>query len=446
MAKLLKLRRGTTSQHSSFTGAEGEVTVNTTKDTLVVHDGSTAGGHELLRTDLSNAPAGVIDNADVSNSAAIAGTKISPDFGSQTISTTGVSNLSGELRANGNINITNSGPKVTFTDAEDNPDYFIGNIDGSFRVRDITNNSTKLDITSSTTTISNNLDVGSGIDVTGDITSTGALTINSSDPSIYFNDSNANPDFRLRADGGTFKFIDTTNNNADRLVINSDGHVDVVGNLDVGSGVDVTGNITVSGTVDGVDVAALNTTVSGNLTTSNIASNAQIALSKLETITSNRIVGNDSGNDVPKELTAAEVRTIINVENGATADQSASDIRGLGFFDTSNDGSGSGLDADLLDGQHGSYYSNYNNLSNKPTIPTNNNQLTNGAGYITSASFSDVAGGGTFTGDVVFDGGADAVVIAGDSEIKFNNGNWTGNHTKFNTMVIFYILLVVQAA
>lgn len=30
------------------------------------------------------------------------------------------------------------------------------------------------------------------------------------------------------------------------------------------------------------------------------------------------------------------------------------------------DGSGSKLDSDLLDGQHGSYYSNYSNLSNKP--------------------------------------------------------------------------------
>jgi len=49
MAKLLKLRRGTTSQHSSFTGAEGEVTVDTTKDTVVVHDGSTAGGHPLAK-------------------------------------------------------------------------------------------------------------------------------------------------------------------------------------------------------------------------------------------------------------------------------------------------------------------------------------------------------------------------------------------------------------
>ena len=49
MAKQLKLRRGTTSQHSSFTGAEGEVTVDTTKDTLVVHDGSTAGGIPLAK-------------------------------------------------------------------------------------------------------------------------------------------------------------------------------------------------------------------------------------------------------------------------------------------------------------------------------------------------------------------------------------------------------------
>jgi hypothetical protein len=47
MATALKLRRGTTSQHSTFTGAEGEVTVDTTKDTVVVHDGATAGGFPL---------------------------------------------------------------------------------------------------------------------------------------------------------------------------------------------------------------------------------------------------------------------------------------------------------------------------------------------------------------------------------------------------------------
>ena len=48
MAKQLQLRSGTTTEHNTFTGAVGEVTVDTTKDTLVVHDGVTAGGTPLL--------------------------------------------------------------------------------------------------------------------------------------------------------------------------------------------------------------------------------------------------------------------------------------------------------------------------------------------------------------------------------------------------------------
>ena len=54
MAKLLKLRRGTTTQHASFTGAEGEVTIDTDKDTAVVHDGSTQAGRPLAREDMNN--------------------------------------------------------------------------------------------------------------------------------------------------------------------------------------------------------------------------------------------------------------------------------------------------------------------------------------------------------------------------------------------------------
>ena len=49
MAQEIRLRRGTTTQHNSFTGAEGEVTVNTTVDTVHVHDGTTAGGHRLAK-------------------------------------------------------------------------------------------------------------------------------------------------------------------------------------------------------------------------------------------------------------------------------------------------------------------------------------------------------------------------------------------------------------
>ena len=54
MPDQLQLRGGTTAQHTSFTGASKEVTVDTTKKTAVVHDGSTVGGVPLLREDGSN--------------------------------------------------------------------------------------------------------------------------------------------------------------------------------------------------------------------------------------------------------------------------------------------------------------------------------------------------------------------------------------------------------
>lgn len=54
MTTAVQRRRGTTVQHSTFTGLEGEVTIDTTKDTAVIHDGATAGGHPLAREDLAN--------------------------------------------------------------------------------------------------------------------------------------------------------------------------------------------------------------------------------------------------------------------------------------------------------------------------------------------------------------------------------------------------------
>lgn len=55
MAIQLQLRRGPEEDHESFVGAPGEVTVDTTKNTLRVHDGVTPGGHELAKFSLSNA-------------------------------------------------------------------------------------------------------------------------------------------------------------------------------------------------------------------------------------------------------------------------------------------------------------------------------------------------------------------------------------------------------
>lgn len=47
MAKELQLRGGTTAQHSTFIGKPREVTVDTEKKVLVLHDGTKPGGFPI---------------------------------------------------------------------------------------------------------------------------------------------------------------------------------------------------------------------------------------------------------------------------------------------------------------------------------------------------------------------------------------------------------------
>jgi hypothetical protein len=49
----LQLRRGTSTQNDAFTGAVGEITVDTTNRTIRVHDNTTAGGSALVNISAS---------------------------------------------------------------------------------------------------------------------------------------------------------------------------------------------------------------------------------------------------------------------------------------------------------------------------------------------------------------------------------------------------------
>jgi hypothetical protein len=65
------LRRGNATQHSVFTGALGEITFNTSNNTIHGHDGNTIGGFEIaLKSDLANVTVGNISitaNVDLSS-------------------------------------------------------------------------------------------------------------------------------------------------------------------------------------------------------------------------------------------------------------------------------------------------------------------------------------------------------------------------------------------
>ena len=71
MAKQLQLRKGTAAEHSTFTGANGEVTVDTTNKTLRVHDGSTAGGTALATVIGGLIPSAQLPSATTSTQGAV---------------------------------------------------------------------------------------------------------------------------------------------------------------------------------------------------------------------------------------------------------------------------------------------------------------------------------------------------------------------------------------
>ena len=106
MSTQIKLRGGTTSQHSTFTGAEREVTVDTDKDTLVVHDGSTAGGVPLAKeADVTTGLAAKADTSTLAGKADLAGSG-SQNFSAATMNATTI-----DL---GDWTITQSGSDLKF--------------------------------------------------------------------------------------------------------------------------------------------------------------------------------------------------------------------------------------------------------------------------------------------------------------------------------------------
>jgi hypothetical protein len=114
-------------------------------------------------------------------------------------------------------------------------------------------------------------------------------------------------------------------------------------------------------------------------------------------------------------MSTADKTKLDSIESNATADQTANEI--LTAIKTA-DGTGSGLDADLLDGQHGSYYTNYadtavsNLVDSAPDALNTLNELAaalgDDANFSTTVN-SNIASkmplaGGTFTGDITFTG------------------------------------------
>jgi len=168
---------------------------------------------------------GSIVNADINASAAIAGSKISPDFGSQNIATTGT------ITSN-DITIQDQQPRLNFVDnsgSPNDPDYLFQVDGGNFVLHDSTNSADRLVINSSGNVglgTSNPNDNGGYTTLTLNSASNGgvlAFSQGNTRKALIYNDSSTG-DLVVQAESSrSLRF--STNGSSERIRVDSAGRV-----------------------------------------------------------------------------------------------------------------------------------------------------------------------------------------------------------------------------
>ena len=134
MAVQLQIRRGNESENDAFTGALGEITVDTTTSTIRVHDGSTVGGIQSVSLDAPQ----TLTNKTLS----------SPTFSGE---------ITGSLVPSSDITFDLGSPSNRWNDLFLSGDTIdlggatISVVDGSFEFRDSGGNNTSISLDANTT-------------------------------------------------------------------------------------------------------------------------------------------------------------------------------------------------------------------------------------------------------------------------------------------------------
>jgi hypothetical protein len=369
MATILQLRRGTTVQHSTFTGAEGEVTVDTTKDTVVVHDGTTAGGKPLATEAYVTSAIQTKDNSDEitegstnlyftntrARAAFSASTGISITDGAISTSITQYNDAS----ARGAISVTDSGG------------------DGSLAYNNTTGVITFTG--PSATDVRAHFSAGTGVSIT-----TGAIAIGqavATNSNVTFNDVTVSGNLTV---SGTTTTVNTeTINLADNIItLNSNE----AGTPSQNAGIEVERGTSTNVafqwnettdvweyTVDGTNyIPVVGTTATQTLTNKTLTSPVIGSIVNTGTLTlptsTDTLVGRATTDTLTNKTISGASNTLSNIGNGSLTN-SAITLAGTsvslgGAFTATNildaiktvDGTGSGLDADLLDGNSSAYF------------------------------------------------------------------------------------------
>jgi hypothetical protein len=254
---------------------------------------------------------GTIVNADINASAAIAGSKISPNFGSQNITTTGnITSSAGEISTTNGSLVANKGTNNQVVLGHDGAVEISRNGGGAFidfKNDPSEDHDARIQENNGGFDISGNVNIASGCDVTGAITGTGDLTIDTN--TLHVDSSNnrvgigtASPEDSLHLKSGKLRIENAIVSNNDSTISydNADFIVDVDPNNVRGSSSFQVKIDTVAGlTIDDNRNVGIGTTNPGSRLEirNNTATHGVLAVNRANDDAPALLLGNNSNNN-----------------------------------------------------------------------------------------------------------------------------------------------------
>ena len=345
MPTILQLRRGSTAENDAYTGSVGEITVDTTLSTVRLHDGSTAGG-SLVGNLQKNIQLGITGNNEIDTSSG----NLTIDSAGGTVTIDDNLNISGTTTVSGHIL-----PDADVT-------YDLGS--SSFKFRDIYLSGTSINLGDATITASgSSIVLPSGSAISGG--SGDVVDLNSSQ--TLTNKTLTSPVISSISNSGTVTIPTGT------VTLASTGYVDtaVANVIDSAPGALDTLNELAAALGDDANYASTTTTALSNRL--RIDTNAQglTSTQKSNAITNlglSTVATSGSYTDLSNTSSVVTLTGTQTLTNKTLTSPVISSISNTGTLTLPTSTGTVALTSD---------------------IPTNNNVLTNGAGYITASS-SDV--------------------------------------------------------
>ena len=383
---------------------------------------------------------GTIVNDDINASAAIQGTKINPNFGSQNITTTGNIIVDGTVDGR---DVETDGTKLDGIETGATADQTASEIKTAYESNSDTNaftdaDHTKLDGIQASADVTDAASVNAaGAVMNSDLDAKGELLVGdgSGDPTALPVGTNG---YILKANSSTATGLEWSAGGGGETNQNAFSNIAVSGQTTVAAD-SATDTLTL---LEGANVTITTDASNDSITINATDTNTQLSNEQVQDIIGAMVSGNSETNisvtydDTNGKLnfSSTDTNTTYSIQDGELSQNNFTNA-----LKTKLDGISSGAEVNVKADFNETDSSSDAFIENKPTIPTNNNELTNGAGYITATLTNEQVQ--DIVGDMVSSNTESGITVSYDDtngKLDFSVASQTDNnftnadHTKLD--------------